>query len=326
MKMLSHNYKMLLLAAALLAWLSAWLPLSNSNERGGGLSARTNDSRRQFVLQADAFWRLRPPHNERFDASALAWRKDQLLTLNDRGPELYEIVLGEKNEGELRKTKLIATADVMKASLARKGRGGRFDCEGMALDESGNIYICEEAQRLIFRASPDGGTIEALPIDWSAARKYFLGGANASFEGVAVGGGKLFVANERENPRVLVVDLETKQLEETFFVDSLGFAIGGPHYSDLAYYDGSLFVLDRNHRCILEVDPKARKVVAEHSFGTMEISNDHAYVTEYPTGTMEGLAVDDKYFWLVTDNNGLGRFAAKSDIRPTLFRCVRPRK
>jgi hypothetical protein len=39
---------------------------------------------------------------------------------------------------------------------------------------------------------------------------------------------------------------------------------------------------------------------------------------------MEGLAVSDKYFWLCTDNNGLGRKHYPNDRRPTLFKCRRP--
>jgi hypothetical protein len=39
---------------------------------------------------------------------------------------------------------------------------------------------------------------------------------------------------------------------------------------------------------------------------------------------MEGLAVDENQFWLVTDNNGLGRERYPLDTRPTLFRCPRP--
>lgn len=321
--MASHNYKIVALGVLLLGVLAARLPSSSSGERGGGLAARTNDTRRQFTLAADDFWRVRAPGNARFDASALAWREGKLLTLNDRGPELYEVVLGNEHEAELRKTAVLTVAAMTKASPRKMGR---FDCEGLALDEEGNLYISEESQRQIFRLAPGGGKVEALPIDWAAARKYFTGGANASFEGVAAGAGKLYVANERENPRVLVVDLATLKLEETFAVDSAGFALGGPQYGDLAYFEGRLFVLDRNHRCILEVDPGTKKVAAEYAFGAMELSEEHAYVTQYPTGTMEGLAVDEKYFWLITDNNGLGRFKARGDIRPTLFRCARPGK
>jgi hypothetical protein len=114
------------------------------------------------------------------------------------------------------------------------------------------------------------------------------------------------------------------QVLDSFAVDSDGFAVGGPHYSDLAFFGGRLFVLDRNHRAILEVDPESKKVVAEHSYGSIEVMPEHAYKTLYPTGAMEGLAVDKDYFWMITDNNGLPRFKFPRDIRPTLFRCKRP--
>ena len=57
----------------------------------------------------------------------------------------------------------------------------------------------------------------------------------------------------------------------------------------------------------------------------MEDDPRHAYHKVYFfVGVMEGLALDDHNFWLVTDNNGLGRVANPQDRRPTLFKCPRP--
>ena len=39
---------------------------------------------------------------------------------------------------------------------------------------------------------------------------------------------------------------------------------------------------------------------------------------------MEGLAVDARHIWLVTDNNNLPRERYPEDRRPTLFRCPNP--
>jgi hypothetical protein len=315
-----HNYKMVALLLLVVALVAGFWESAGSAERGGKLAARTNDPRRQFTLAADAFWRLNPPKKERFDASGLTILNGKLLTVNDRGPQLYEIRLGPNNGAELIPTRHFPFQAVAKASAKR---ASSFDCEGLAL-ANGFLYLSEESQRSIFRVSTNGGPVELLQIDWGPVSRYFKGGVNASFEGVAVGGGKLFVANERDQPRIMVVDLDSLKVVDSFFVDALGFALGGPHYSDLTYFEDRLFVLNRNHRCILEVNPATKKVEAEYSFGQMEIAEDHAYVTEYPTGTMEGLAVDAEYFWLVTDNNGQGRFADRADKRPTLFRCKRP--
>jgi uncharacterized protein YjiK len=319
--MKSHNYKMLPFGLLLLALGAGFWQSTGSAERGGGLVSRTNDPRRHFTLSADDYWRLSNSKKDRFDASGLLLRNGQLLTLSDRGPELFEIVPGTNHSAELRSTPFFPSSAVAKAARVSMAR---FDCEGIAADPEGNLYICEESQRRIYRSSPDGSIVELPLIDWTSVKNYFRGGINASFEGVAVGRGKLYVANEREAARIIVVDLPSLTVEDSFFVDSAGFALGGPHYSDLCFFDGKLFVLDRNHRCILEVDPSTKKVTAEYSFGTMELQEDFAYFTDYPTGTMEGLAVDTDFFWLVTDNNGRGRIKDRDDFRPTLFRCKRP--
>ena len=75
---------------------------------------------------------------------------------------------------------------------------------------------------------------------------------------------------------------------------------------------------------ISAVSSATREVVAEYDYRAVEDAPEHLYRKEYPTGVMEGLAVDENNFWLVTDNNGLGRESEPSDRRPTLLRCPRP--
>jgi hypothetical protein len=95
-------------------------------------------------------------------------------------------------------------------------------------------------------------------------------------------------------------------------------------YSDLSWFENALFVLLRESRCVLKVDPTNYAVLAEYDFREVERHPEAAYYTRYPTGVMEGLAVDRDAIWLVTDNNGLGRIRAPRDPRPTLFKCLRP--
>jgi uncharacterized protein YjiK len=291
------------------------------NSKGGSLGVRTNDGRKHFTITADRTWQLDSPGNQRFDASGLALWQGKLLTLSDRDSEIYEIVFQTNGLAQLKLTPFLPHAAVAKVAPKREPR---YDCEGIAVDPQGNIYISEESQRCIYKTSPDGRKVERLAIDWSPVKQFFGRDPNASFEGVAIGGSNLYVANERDAARIIVVDRSSLKVEDSFFVDSDSFAFGGPHYSDLSFLDGHLFVLDRNHRVILEVDPAEKRVLAEHEFGRMELNEEVAYRTVYPTGTMEGVAVDEKYFWLVTDNNGMGRIKYPKDARPTLFRCLRP--
>lgn len=291
----------------------------SSDSKGGSLGARPGDSRRHFSLKAEQTWQLSAPGHQRFDASGLAFLNGKLLTINDRDSELFEVVFGTNNIAQLKLTSFFPHSAVTKVAIKPEPR---YDCEGIAVDSDGAIYISEESQRSVFK-STSKGQVERLKIDWTPVKQYFGRDSNASFEGVAVSPSKIYVANERDAARIIVVDRATLKVEDSFFVDSEAFAFGGPHYSDLSFFGGHLFVLDRNHRCIFEVDPSTKRVLAEHGLAQMELAEEVAYRTAYPTGTMEGLAVDETSFWLVTDNNGYGRIKYPRDARPTLFRCSR---
>ena len=247
-----------------------------------------------------------------------------LLTLSDAGASLYRVHFDARsNEANL----LLLTGYFAPAELKRFAgdKHGHFDCEGIARDEQGRLYVCEEADRWILRCDPASGRVERLAIDWSPVEKFFSTDRNASFEGIAIGQGKLYIANERESPLIIVLDLATLNIVEHFVVTPrTKLLLGFLHYSDLSWFDGKLYVLCRQHRVVLEVDPATHDVLAEFNYRQLE--DDLGYTTQFPVGIMEGVAVDRDFIWLVTDNNGLGRGTDAKDIRPTLLKCPRPHR
>jgi uncharacterized protein YjiK len=273
-----------------------------------------------FVLSAEDFWRLDLPEGRRFDASGLTWDNGRLLVVEDGDPPLYQIEFTTNNVARLKQTSVLSWPQMTKYIV---NKHGRFDLEGIARDDQGRIYACEEANRWIFRWDPATKKVERLEIDWAPVRQYFSGSDNASFEGIAVGGGRLWLANERDRARIIEVDLQTLKIVGDFAAQPSAWSFI-LHYSDLSWFKGHLFVLLRHHQVILEVDPATRDVLAEYNYHAMEDAPQHEYHKSYPTGTMEGLAVDDNYFWLVTDNNGFPRRQDSRDRRPTLFKCKRP--
>ncbi len=277
-----------------------------------------------YTLSAEKVWQLNTPNNERFDASGLLQKGNKLFTVNDRDPALCEIRVSEnRDSGDIVIVPEIFTA----AQLAKfsKEKSGRFDCEGIAQDSKGRIYYCEEGDRWILRFDPKIMDVERLPIDWAPVEKQFhRTDRNASFEGITIGDGKLFVANERQEGRIIVIDLKTLKILDDFTVRPTKTQMKDIHYSDLCWFDGALFAILRENRVVVKIDPKQRRIVAEYNFHAMEQQDDLAYRVMYPTSTMEGLAVDKNYFWLITDNNGWGRKAFPQDTRPTLFKCRKP--
>jgi hypothetical protein len=276
-------------------------------------------------LIADQVTVLNLPDNRQFDASAL-WRLDsgELLTLrNTHDSLLYRIdfLPGGKEAN------LVPFNDCFQKDALRALSGDEhaFDCEGIARDEQGRFYICEERRRWIIRCDPKTGRTERLPIDWSPVKDYFSPiDSNASFEGIAIGKGKLYVANERSSAIIIEVDLASLKVKGHFVVQPTKSSFFGLHYLDLCWFEDQLWVLCRQHRVILKVDPRTHYVLEE--FDYRDIEESLGYRTGLPVGIMEGLAVSKDDIWIATDNNGDPRGRTGNDIRPTLVRCKRPDK
>lgn len=280
----------------------------------------------RYTLQAEQVLALNLPDSQRFDASGLLLEPSgELLSVNDRGPQLYRLrpVLDGRTVQPVVAPDCFSAAQM--AALETQ-KNGPYDCEGIARDEQGRLYVCDESERWILRCDPRTGAVDRLPIDWSPVKQFFSrADRNASFEGIAIGGGRLYVANERNDPVILVVDLKALRVIDHFVVRPQAESfLGMLHYSDLSWFEGSLWVLCRQHRCVLAVNPHTRVVQAEFDYTALEQQLE--YQSAYPVrpGLMEGLAVDGDSIWLVTDNNGLGRSKAPHDTRPTLLKCRRP--
>ena len=112
------------------------------------------------------------------------------------------------------------------------------------------------------------------------------------------------------------------RVKSNFLVEPTKASFFGLHYSDLYWFGDDLWVLCRQHRVVLKIDPQKQRVLAEFDFGDLEESL--GYRIGLPVGIMEGLAISEDSIWLVTDNNGDPRGRQGNDIRPTLVRCARP--
>ncbi len=279
-----------------------------------------------FTLKAEHVWQMNLPGGQRFDASGLFLEKPGgLLTESDQQIGVYRIRFDPGgNWVDLERIPDCFT-EAQLAPFARE-KVGHYDCEGVTEDDRGRIYLCEEGNRWILRWDPQTKTVDRLNIDWSPVEKYFSSDRNAAWEGIAIHGSTLYVANERKKGRLIVVDLNTLKVTDSFVVRASHSIWYEPHYSDLCWFDGALYALMREDHVILKIDPATHQALAEYNFADMENDPEVAYHKVVPlvVGVMEGLAVDKNYFWLCTDNNGLGRKLYPNDTRPSLFQCRRP--
>jgi Esterase-like activity of phytase len=276
-----------------------------------------------FELTPDGRW-LMQPESGRYDASALLRLPDgRLLTVNDKEIPPCVIVFGTNHVARLVPERKWFPLDAVRAAVGRPRYAP--DIEGLAIDDQGRLYLCTEGPRWIFRTDPDGQSVERLPIDWTPVQRWFsTNDANASWEGIAVGGNRLYLANERSTGRIVEVDLSTFKVVHDFQVAPQGNTSADVHYSDLSWFAGELWVLCRDLRKILRVAPSTRSVIAEYDFAAAELSPQNIYLTALPYGFAEGLSVDATHLWVAFDNNGMPRRSAPTDFRPLLLRFPRP--
>lgn len=309
------------LRTTLLGLLVSCLPVAAANPANPAPAPTPPPPRHE--LRADAWWLLNLPEGRRLDASGLlrlpsgAW-----WTVNDQQPEVFEFTLPESG----RNLDLSPVPDLLSPDQrAALPPHPRLDLEGLARDPQGRTLLCDEANRWILRWDPRTSNLERLEIDWSPVAHWFHPtDRNASFEGLAVMGDRLFVANERQSGRLIEIHLPTLQVVDSFTVAPSGSLDPDTHFSDLHAFDGSLWALLRDVRKILRIDPHTRQVLTEFDYERVEIASAVAYGSFIAPGFMEGLVVDAEAIWLLTDNNGLTRRSQASDTRPTLFRCPRP--
>lgn len=275
------------------------------------------------TLAADGRWLLQS-NGGRFDASALLRLPDgTLLTVNDKHLPPCRLVLSTNGTARLEPLTEFFPLEAVRAATPNPRYAP--DTEGLARDAEGRLYLCTEGERWIFRTGATGGPVERLAIDWTPARKWFSQrDGNASWEGIAVGGNRLYLANERSIGRIVVVDLGTLRVTDDFQVAPAGNTAPDVHYSDLSWYAGDLWVLCRDVRKVLRVNPESHAVLAEFDYAAIEMDPQNVYISPLPYGFIEGLSVDATHIWLAVDNNGLPRRAAPTDSRPLLFRCPRP--
>ncbi len=280
---------------------------------------------RNYKLVSGASWTLQPPAG-RFDASGLIrLPSGQLLTVNDKEPGAFEIRFGTNQSV----ANLLPWPQLTPAHFGplNPGRDLPWDLEGIAMGPDQALYLCEEHSRWILRQRKPHGPLERLPIDWSSESRWLSPtDRNASWEGIAVSGERLWVANERSSGRIFEIDLKTLAVIGSFRVAPPGSTAEDIHYTDLCWFEGQLWVLCRENRRVLCVDPDTHQVLSSFSYFEIEMDPRYAYRHILPYGFFEGLSVDADSIWLLIDNNGYGRKSDPKDTRPQLFRCPRPDK
>jgi hypothetical protein len=218
-------------------------------------------------------------------------------------------------------------------------RGGALDFEGISCDQQGTAYVVSEAQAGVLRVPPSGD-VEWLRIDPAMVRQARASGMllhfNALFEGLAVNpaGDRLWLAAERE--RRGLVALQRQQAVWTCVEGCVLFSEAGKapppaqtgrtrpiprDFSDLAWFEGKLFTLERNAYQVCRRAPDSGDVERCWSFAEGGLAEGRRY--DEPYGLAEALVIDRQGAWIGLDNNNARR--ADGETRPIVWRFAAPK-
>ncbi|MGI4838809.1 MAG: esterase-like activity of phytase family protein [Janthinobacterium lividum] len=218
-------------------------------------------------------------------------------------------------------------------------RGGTLDFEGISCDAAGNRYLVSEARAQVLKISPEGEA-QWLNISPALVREARAAGLlahfNAIFEGLAINpaGDQLWLAAERSRRGLLKANLHGSEwtcdgacvlLSEDGVQARPAAAMPSDmplviDFSDLAWFNGKLYTLERNAYQICRRDTRTVAVERCWSFADAALTPARRYAKPY--GVAEALVVDAQGAWIGNDNNDWAR--GDGDVRPIVWRFAAP--
>ncbi|WP_028241583.1 esterase-like activity of phytase family protein [Stutzerimonas azotifigens] len=284
---------------------------------------------------------------ERGNLSGLAWCGDALWAVSDRDDRhLYRLDSSEpvwRAEAEAFQAPPAPNTGLpwgtrVRTWVSGQVRGGELDFEGLSCDSRGNRYLVSEAYAAVLQINP-AGMAQWLTFPSSLVRQARASGMllkfNAGFEGVAVdpAADRLWLAAERERRGLLVLHRNQSSWRCTggCILTSEGGLETPPagfgeapqprSFSDLAFFDGKLFTLERPAHQICRRLPATGAV--ERCWSLAATAGEQARRYANPFGAIEALVIDAEGAWVGLDNNGQAR--PDGDRRPVVWRFAAPK-
>ncbi len=266
-------------------------------------------------LELLSFHRLET--TERFDLSGIVRVNDSIrksfnaqgdfLVLNDKTSWIYDA----KIKGDsVQVSRLI--------DLKSLGASGEFDLEGIDA-VGGELYVLNEAQdSVIILSGPRPQDLKVLRSEPSLSQMFPAYQLSKKFglEGLAVFGKSILLAKEMLPLAVFEISQTAKP--KIFERNQLG------SQTDLKVNNGSLFILDREGRCIWKTKLPFKSQETCYSFAKAlkhpELdywARDNKQRPQPQWGTAEALEVSDEHFIIGLDNNGQP-LKTRSDTRPVI--------
>ncbi|MBN1673948.1 MAG: esterase-like activity of phytase family protein [Kiritimatiellae bacterium] len=263
-----------------------------------------------------------PPNSE---PSGLTMHGDVLLAVSDKHDDtVFRIVVSNE----------VAVLEPHVTFRPAAGTPtGKCDFEGITAAPDGTLYLASERHARVLRVSPDGTNTAWVTPDLRPFGKGqgLFQANNAGLEGIVwLGPDRVLLCAERQERGLLELDLA----REPVLVGAWGhptssFRIPKGRSADwtgLCAYAGRVYALQRNAGlvCRLARTETGWGEGPGWSYEHIETREDLRY-RNMRFGKAEGLCADERFVYVILDNNGIARQSDPADKRPLLLILHRPR-
>ncbi len=203
------------------------------------------------------------------------------------------------------------------------GPAGGNDWEGLACNKHGDLFLASEYHFSVLKIGKDD-TYEWLVDDLYniGTRKGLFKVHNAFLEGITVGDDHIYLAAERQ-PRAIITFTPSSEIKIHLESHQKPVNNISPDFTGLEFFNGNLYVLDRNHYEVCRRNPPDFSATLCFSFKAQALSQEWGYDTGI-YGLAEGVALDGDDMWLIVDNNRDPRLADADDRRALLMQFKNP--
>lgn len=255
--------------------------------------------------------------DRRFDLSGLECVDGKYYVIADKewNNFIYEITFAQDNW-------FIASKISFSINEEELGMEALAYCNGL-------FYMANEDNGLIYSKGFTGKAAKLnLNFQFSGVKPWTWG--NAGWEGLAIDCKQqiMYLAKERQPRMIYQLDMKSGEILDQFNIPETH----SNDFSDIAFSEGYLYLLERNGNYITKVDPSKRKVITKGSYRHIcsYPEPDGKLYNNSPFGMAEALILTQDEIWIGIDNNGMtvSNYARKTynlqGNKPVILKFKRP--
>lgn len=226
--------------------------------------------------------------------------------------------------------KTCTAAAEIEFELPKKKEKSKLNFEGITSDKDGKLYVIGEKSLSVVIINKKGEAKETKSFKKEAKQEEMFKKKNEGPEGICVtDSGEFIIASQNDYGKLMTANIVKNDFENIKIKKIKSREIKNGHgkeksISDLCYYGGEVYALLKKQNVVLKLKSEDENFVEEETYTFEDSVKGSEFLYLIGNNLGEGIAIDDKYIYVVFDNNNQPRMAAMNDTRALLLKFEKP--